>query len=76
MEKIDRKWVYAVLIGFFAIFLLIMFKPNAYEYIIFAITSALVAYGGFIRRKNMMDKISVPLGIVLFIVFVILYFVN
>lgn len=76
MEKIDIKWVYAVLIGFFAIFLLIMFKPNEYEYIIFAITSALLAYGGFIRKKNMLDKISVPLGIVLFLVFVLLYFVN
>lgn len=76
MEKIDRKWVFAVLSGFFAIFLLIMYKPSGYDYIVFAIASVLLAYGGFIRKKNMIDKISVPLGIVLFLVFVILYFVN
>lgn len=35
-----------------------------------------LAYAGFLRRKNILDKILIGLGRVLFLVFCILFFIK
>ena len=58
------------------IFLLVTFEPKGYDFIAFALCSLLLSYAGFLRRKNIIDKISIVLGLVLFFVFCILFFIK
>lgn len=76
MEKVESKWVYIVPSVFFIVWLLVIFEPKGYDYIVFAISSALLAYVGYTRRKNMIDKFAILLGIILFIISVVLYFLK
>jgi len=76
MEKLESKWIYIVSSVFVIIWLLLIFEPKGYDYIVFAISSALLAYVGYTRRENMIYKFAILLGIILFIISVVLYFLK
>lgn len=58
------------------IFLLVTFEPKGYDFISFALCSLLLSYAGFVRRKNIIDKIAIGLGLSLFLVFCFLFFIK
>ena len=58
------------------ILLLLIIEPNGYDFIALALSSLLLSYAGFLRRKNILDKISIGLGLVLFLVFCILFIIK
>ncbi|MEK5187251.1 hypothetical protein [Solibacillus sp. FSL W7-1324] len=76
MEKKDNNWVYIGPLVIFIVCLLTIFEPKGYNYIALAISSGLLAFVGYMRSKNFVDKIAIFLGVILFIVFVVLYFVK
>ena len=76
MQKTYGKWVYAAPLIIFIVWLLTIFEPKGYDYIALALSSGLLAFIGYMRRKSVIDKIAIFLGVILFFIFVILYFVK
>lgn len=72
----DTKWVYVGPLIIIIVWLLTIFEPNGYDYIVLALSSGLLAFVGYMRRKNVIDTIAIFLGVILFFIFVVLYFVK
>ena len=75
MTLLSRK-EYIIPLIMLLVFLLITFEPKGYDFIAFALCSLLLAYAGFLRRKDMIDKVAIVSGLALFLVFCILFFVQ
>lgn len=75
MTLLYRKQ-YIIPLIFLLIFLLVTFEPKGYNFISLALCSLLLSYAGFVRRKNLIDKIAIGLGLALFLVFCIFFFVK
>ncbi|WP_107838158.1 hypothetical protein [Metasolibacillus meyeri] len=76
MKKEEGKWVYVAPLAIIIVWLLTVFEPKGYNYIALALSSGLLAFIGYMRRKSVMDKFAMFLGVILFFVFVVLYFVK
>lgn len=70
------KWVYIAPLIIIVVWLLTVFEPNGYDYLALALSSGLLAFIGYMRRKSVIDKGAMFLGMILFLVFVVLYFVK
>ena len=75
MTLLYRK-EYIIPLFMLLIFLLVTFEPKGYDFIAFAICSLLLSYAGFIKRKNIIDKIAIISGLILFLVFCICFFIR
>ncbi|MFF2178284.1 hypothetical protein ACFVT8_17770 [Lysinibacillus sp. NPDC058147] len=75
MKKED-KMVYFAPLTIIIVWLLTIFEPKGYNYIALALSSGLLAFIGYMRRKSVIDKVAMFLGVILFFVFVVLYFVK
>ena len=58
------------------IVLLMTFEPKGHYYIALALCSLLLSYAGFLKRKNIFDKILIISGLILFLVFCICFFIQ
>lgn len=75
MTKLYRK-EYIMPLVILLIFLLMTFEPKGYYFISLAFCSLLLSYAGFIRRKNIIDKISIIAGLILFLLVCIYFFIK
>ncbi|MGE7997867.1 hypothetical protein ACQKOF_04190 [Lysinibacillus sp. NPDC093190] len=76
MKEKEGKWVYVAPLTIIIVWLLTIFEPKGYDYIALALSSGLLAYIGYMLRKSVIDKVAMFLGVILFFVFVVLYFVK
>lgn len=76
MKKEEGKWVYVAPLTIIIVWLLTVFEPKGYDYIALALSSGLLVFIGYMRRKSVIDKVAMFLGVILFFVFVVLYFVK
>ena len=70
------KKEYIIPLVMLLLFLLVTFEPQGYDFIAFAICSLLLSYAGFLKRKNIFDKILIISGLILFLVFCICFFIQ
>ena len=70
------KKEYIIPLVMLLLFLLVTFEPQRYDFIAFAICSLLLSYAGFLKRKNIFDKILIISGLILFLVFCICFFIQ
>ena len=75
MTLLYRK-EYIIPLACLLIFLLVTLEPKGYDFISLALCSLLLSYAGFIRRKNVIDKIAIVSGLTLFLVFCIFFFIK
>ena len=70
------KKEYIIPLVMLLLFLLVTFEPQGYDFIAFAICSLLLSYAGFLKRKNIFDKILIISGLILFLVFCVCFFIQ
>ena len=72
VEKFSKR-VYIIPLCILIIWLITVFEPKGYYFISLALCSLLLSYAGFIRRKTIIDTVSIFLGLILFLI-VCIYF--
>lgn len=78
-EKFDKRFdkrAFIIPLCILIIWLLTVFEPKGYYFMSLALCSLLLSYVGFIRRKTIMDTISIYLGLILFLISCLYFLLN